>query len=454
MTMTMTMFAPSSPSTMDLHLAELAAAEEMARARTFKKAWDYYYGKHAKPLKVRPGQTDDNVVVNYTRKIVNAGVSFLFGKDLNFELDETTDTNAEQWLREVWRANKQMTLLQKLALNGGVTGHAFIRILLQPGRPYPRLIVLDPSTVTVRWDPNDIDDVLYYKVEYSAIDPKTGKPVGVRQLIERDESGLRWHITDQRRAAANAIWQTVATATWPHPWAPIVDCQNLPAPNSYWGDPDLDDDVLALNNALNFNFSNVGRIIRFHAHPKTWGRGFNAPELNVAVDETIVLSNEKAELHNLEMQSDLGSSIEYIKQLREALHEIAEVPEVASGKVEDIGNLSGVALAILYGPLLEKTEKKRRTYGDMLVELNRRLLALGGFGEDNRTVLHWPSLLPSDPKVDREVAMLDKELGVSEDTLLQKLGYDPGLEREKREASAQQLGDQLLAAFEREQERG
>jgi len=149
------------------------------------------------------------------------------------------------------------------------------------------------------------------------------------------------------------------------------------------------------------------------------------------------------------MQSDLASSIELYKRLREALHEISRIPEVATGKLETTGQLSGSALQILYQPLLEKTETKRRTYGDMLVELNRRLLAMGGFGDEVFTTIHWPELLPFDPMQERQAALIDQQLGVSNDTLLQRLGYDPDLERQKREVSGDQLGDQLLTAFDR-----
>src|SRR5690606_15610206 len=104
------------------------------------------------------------------------------------------------------------------------------------------------------------------------------------------------------------------------------------------------------------------------------------------------------------------------ERLREALHEVARVPEVATGRMENVGQLSGVALSILYQPLIEKTETKRCTYGDLLVELNRRMLALGGFGEDNITVLHWPELLPGDVLQERQAALLDHQLGVSAST--------------------------------------
>jgi hypothetical protein len=425
-------------------VASALAMEENERALRFKRAWECYYGQFARPLKVRKGQPDDNVIVNLARVIVDKGVSFLFGQELVFDLNEGKQTPAEEWLDGCWQANRRMTLLQKLALNGSICGQPFVKIV--PGQPYPRLVILDPATVTVRWEPDDIEAVVSYRIQYPAVDPQTGKPIVIRQLVEQD--GQVWHITDQV-SRDGGIWQTTAEAAWPHPWPPIVDCQNLPAPNEYWGISDLEDDVLGLNGSLNFVLSNLARIIRHHAHPKTWGRGFTAQQLSIAVDETIVLPAPEAELHNLEMLSDLSSSIELYKRLKEALHEISRVPEVATGKLESTGQLSGVALAILYQPLLEKTETKRRTYGDLLVELNRRLLALGGFGEDNRAVLHWPEMLPRDPLQERQAAVLDQQLGASQDTLLGKLGYDPDLEREKREVRSAELGDQVLGAFDR-----
>jgi hypothetical protein len=86
----------------------------------------------------------------------------------------------------------------------------------------------------------------------------------------------------------------------------------------------------------------------------------------------------------------------------------------------------------------------------MLTELNRRLLALGGFGEDHHTVIHWPEMLPTDTMQEAQTALLHQQLGVSADTLLQRLGYDPDMEKDKREADSARLGDTLLTAFDRD----
>ncbi len=428
-------------------LLDLLGRDEQSRIEVVRKRWEAYYGKMKPALKVREGQVDDNVRINYARMIVDKGISFLFGKDVRFEIDEVEETEAEQWLDAVWSYNRRMSLLQNVALTGGVAGHVFIKII--PNRPYPRLVIVDPETVTVSLAPDDAQQVLRYQIAYTSIDPKSKKPIGVRQVIERD--GIQWRIVDQIGDLENLSWSTVNEAVWMYDFSPIVDCQNLPAPGEFWGQSDLEDDVLEIVRAINFIASNTARIIRFHAHPKTWGRGFMAKDLRIGVDETIVLPGENAELHNLEMQSDLASSLRYLDMLRQALHEISRVPEVAAGNLERVGNLSGVALQVLYQPLIEKTNTKRLLYGNMLVELNRRLLAIGGYGADLYTAIHWQNILPSDPMQERQAALIDMQLGVSQDTLMMRLGYDPELERQKREASGTELGEQILSAFDRGQ---
>lgn len=429
-----------------MNLAEQAIlqqidTDELTRRVAMAHAWEAYLTGPKKQLKVRPGQPDDNVVVNYARMIVDKGVAFLFGKDIQLETDpDTDDTPEEAWLRGFWAYNGGMVTLQKLATNGGVCGHAFAKLV--PAQPFPRLIVIDPAYVTVRTDPDDIDQVLWYVIAYTTTNPDTGKPQNVRQIIER--MGAVWQITDEVSYGAGG-WQTRADMPWPYAWPPIIDCQNLPLPNSYWGLADLEPDVLGLNDSIDFALSNLSRIIRYHAHPKTWGKGFVASEMSTAPDETIVLNNPLAELHNLEMISDLSSSLELYERLKDSIHETTNIPAISAGRMDNLGQLSGVALQILYQPLLEQTETKRRTYGRLVTEASRRAAALAGMGEDVRPEIVWPSMLPQNQLEERQTAMIDMQLGASRDTLLQKLGYNPADEATKRaQEQSETVGAQLL----------
>src|SRR5258706_1938883 len=153
------------------------------RRQQIAAAWDAYYGKFTPPLR-RVRGADDNVFVNRCRGIVDVGTDFLFGKDLSLELPQKAKKSAQAFLDAVWAANKAMSKLQDLGTNGGVAGHAFIRTV--QANPYPRLVVMDPSTVTMVTDPNDADSVTGFIVDWDSTDPQTGDPIQRRQIINRE----------------------------------------------------------------------------------------------------------------------------------------------------------------------------------------------------------------------------------------------------------------------------
>ena len=88
-------------------------------------------------------------------------------------------------------------------------------------------------------------------------------------------------------------------------------------------------------------------------------------------------------------------------------------------------------------------------------DLTATLLELGGRGEGHVVEPQWPAILPGDPKGDAETALLHEQLGVSKDTLMTQLGFDPAAEAEKKqkeqkaEAAAAEL---MMTAFDRGQD--
>jgi len=100
--------------------------------------------------------------------------------------------------------------------------------------------------------------------------------------------------------------------------------------------------------------------------------------------------------------------------------------------------MSGVALRMLYQPLLFKTNAKRRMYGKLIREACTRMLALGNFGDGTdrdgvKVTTHWKDPLPADDLSEAQTALAWNQLGVSTDTLLQQAGFDPDDEAQKTE---------------------
>ena len=427
--------------------------QDHARQVQLARARRCYEGKFDKPLNKSNADplAKDNVMMNYAAPIVNKGVSFLMGNQVTFEIEgdsESDEKSPDQlYLDGTWKQNKQMCLLHNMAQNGGITGDVLVKMMPpSPGKKYPRLINLDPATVTPVLGTDDIDDVQGWLIQWNCVEG--GKPAVRRQIISREVNS--WEIVDQISRGNSNTWLPLGTAIWPFAWSPIFHCNNLPEANVFWGVSDIEAHVLSVNDAINMTMSNMARILRMHAHPKVWGRGFNANTMDMSVDSLTILPSGTAELKSLEMQSDLASSITMYEKLKECLFEVAGIPEISIGKVDKIGQLSGVALKILYQSILEKNGTKQLFYGAMFEELNMRLLEYGGLTAETDIKITWQDPLPVDKAGETTNAAALSDLGVSKQTLLTELGYDPEEEAERKSTETTNdaaMGAAMLDAF-------
>lgn len=470
-----------------------AEVEERDRLVRYQAAWKAYHGGFDKPLKIEPAKNgappiDDNVLLPWTREVIDEGVDWLFGDPPEIEYGDrdAITTPQEDYLEQVWRTNSRSTTLTKLALNGGVCGHAFIKIVPRDGDPLaprwqptpvspqgaeddpdaptptvapasppgdtqalilPRLIVLDPANVRVYWESDDIDDVWRYEIAWVAIG-RDGKPRLMRQVIERAVDRTRWTLQDQESNPDGGPWIDVGPEVpWPHPFAPIVDCQNLVIGNEYYGLADVEAIMLDLNRAGNARASDLARINRIHAHPKVWTAGLTDDQvtgIDFRIDGVTNLPDDEASLNLLEMTGEAATSLEYLRFLSDEFRKAGRAPELTPEKLKSLGDLSGKAMKILFAPRIAITKVKRSTYGDLLKDLNRRLLAMAGLGDYHTPVeIRWGELVPSDPKEEAEVASAKQAAGVSRDTTLREMGYDPDDEAAKGELEAAAAAEQL-----------
>ena len=391
------------------------------RIERYKLLWEYYRGehrKHLKPIKTPDGRLqDDNIVINLSRRVVNKGVYFLFGKPLIWQLTEGTDTPEEVMLERIWGSHeKRMTFLAELALNGGVTGDFYLQIVPPaPGEELPRVINLDPSTVFVKTDPNDIEKEWAFDLRWES----SGRVC--RTMHALNEDGLDWSTWDEIWNAGR--WeQMTEPELWGFPYPMIVHGKNLPSPNSYWGCSDLED--ADLNDAINLVASNISRITRIFAHPFVWGYGFGRDGKGIDISGVALSDDPQAKMGALELGRDMSSAQEYLKFLRTAFAEVTGVPESDPDRMA-IGAQSGFALEVLFNDLVLKTGLKRSLYGSALVECNRRLLDMMGMGDKHVVKLHWQNPLPVDDRAEREGQQFDIDYKLaSRKTISEKRGYN------------------------------
>jgi hypothetical protein len=436
-------YAPTQQQNTPQSLAQAPIPQaDMDRKHAMRQAWKAYRGDFERPLKIGDKQPDDNVISNRCAPIVDKGVSFLFGQVLKIECDE------QDFMDGLWGDDDdRMTLLSQMAINGGVCGQVFVKLIPAQGRmKYPRIVVMDPLLVRIVTAPDDCSLTLAYVIEYPGV-----ADWQKRQIIARvDPDGLAgvageydlddtWTITNYARKGQAGTWFQVGDVEqWPYPFAPVLCCQNLPNPNESWGVPDLPHDLINQNKVLNFIQSNTSRIIKFHGHPKTYATGLSASQINIGIDDLLCLPSPDSKLQNLEMHGNLKDQLDFAAVIRSDMDEQSRVPAVALGRLEDLpkGNISGVALQLLFQPLVEKTVQKQRLYGRLIREIARAALVLAGkIGiedyDDYQIDLHWQNLLPIDDLAAAQTALILQQLHISDSTIQSQLGYDPDDEADK-----------------------
>lgn len=470
------------------------------RQQLQREAWSGYIGNLPDSLTRKPGDPDTNVKSNRLAPIVDTGTFYLFGLPLTVEVDaescqrlHVNPEQAQKALDGCWGdEDDMMTVLAKLSQNGGVFGTPYAKTLTpqDTSTPYCRVVILDPQTVSVQTDPDDCERAICYTIAYEARMPG-GVTLQRRQIIARRDvwemraalerasqqtgaqtdqqhgSGseptdgdddtasaddaveavdlddplgdAQWVIASEARSGEGGDWvPTGDPIAWPHPWPPIADCQNLPLANQHGGLADLTPDLIQLNTVLNFILSNINAVGLNHGHPWVWAAGTDLSGIGTAPGNIITIPSPDGKLEALVAKGDIAGLMAFAEDIRSSMDEQSKVPGVATGRLRELPRaLSGVALRMLYQPLLFKTTFKRRTYGKLIRELSTRMLALCGFGDGTdlggvKVTLHWQDPLPSDDLSEAQTALAWSQLGVSHATLMSRGGFNPDDEAQKK----------------------
>lgn len=446
-----------------------------ARVKRIKHNWDYYEGRHKKHLADDGTNTDDNVIVNLYGLVVDKGVAdtvapnddgVVSGPKFDVAGDEIPKprivrTNGQitrekpakspeqEWLDLFWELNNKELFLLNLSTSSAVTGHNFVKIMpdekVNPNdeaQMLPRLVWLNPAHVTVFWDEGDKEKVLAYRIQYGK-DGYAKRQDVVRESVTADngdgmvtESG-EWIIYDFEQVQGRRTWQLINRQTWGYQWPPIVQWPNLPDPNGFYGKPDVDDANRGLNDSVNFVNSNIQRIIKYHADPKTVATGAKATDDLVAqaANRMIAIENDDAKVYTVEMQSDLSSSMNFAKNMRRAFFDGTR--ELDPATVEDrLGDLTNFGLRVLFGDKVKKAGSKRLMCGMGLTDICQRALELGEYGSNRKVAIKWPEILADDSLVESQSLDMDTKHGLSQESYLQERGYDVELEAERRAREA------------------
>lgn len=393
--------------------------ERVKRKAAYDHARKYYDGHHTKQLDIKENEPDDNVVLNVFRMAIDRTLAFLFPAMPFLELTpmESNITPDEQWIKDAWEQNGGVVFLQKLAHNGALSGHCYVRIL-PPDKlhPYPRLINIDPRTIVTYWQADDIDTVVWHELLW-----QTGKKEYLLDVVNRAAQDGSWWLIQYERESGRA-WELTKSQQWQSVYGPIVHWQHLPNANSFYGQSEAQH--LELNDSINLVVSENMRINRYHSSPKTVAVGVAPGEIQeTAIDELWAVENEDAEVYNLEMKSEQKFAQELAALLYDTF--LAESRVVLlRGEVKDFQRVTNTGVRTVFMDALSKNIILRYQYGTGIQQVTQRMGVAAERGE-----LLVPDVIHRDPlPVDdmelANIANIEKTMGVvSRETLSGKRGY-------------------------------
>jgi hypothetical protein len=230
---------------------------------------------------------------------------------------------------------------------------------------------------------------------------------------------------------------------WAYAFPPIFCCQNLPKANDIWGIPDITPDLIGVNKSLNLVQSCISLIELLYGQPILWANGTGEQVIDIRPGRIIGLPPD-GKIGAVTLTSDVTNALNFANNLRSDIDEQSGVPGVATGRLETMprGNLSGIAIELMFMPLLKKTEAKRCLYGELLINVSKALLVLNRMSEDIDITLNWEDPLPHDDLPALQAAVLKKQIGISDSTIQREQGYDPD---EELELNQQEDAQKLLA---------
>ena len=402
--------------------------DTVTRLKRYHQHWRFYNGKHYTILS-RDG--DRKMVINYCRAIVNKSCDWLMGKGFTIHGTEGNEVIGKI-LTRIWESNHPRTLNWRAAMIGGVTGDAYYFASVpwfdNQGIPIPfekqniRIQALNAAYVHPKFASSEGHEVIEVLIQYPVDSKAFTSVLGYRpsrdlliysQFVSPTE--IREFINEKE--LPNSPRPNVLGIV------PLVHIQNLPHPG-FFGLSDIDD-IIDLNEEYNETTESIRKIIKYHAEPTTLIFGAKVSDLQKGASKVWSNLPVDARVENLGLDSNLIEANNFKNDLKLAIHELSNTPEQSLGKIQPISNTSNAALETAYMPLIEKTERKRGTYGEGIQKMNRIILTYltRYFGVDvtslagdparaGETIIKFPSPLPSDEGevIRGEIEKLDHSL--------------------------------------------
>ena len=355
--------APQRVGTTDLN------PHHTLRRRRYEEAWRFYTGIQWGFAREDGTST---VTANYCRPIVNKKASWLVGNGWDTKVPKPFEQVTIPILKEVWVANNEDALALEMAICGGVTGDVFALVTWQAVTPLERRLdpeargkirirYVSPGQVEPVWNPMDMDDLLFVRIITEVAGPSG---MATRRFIEEIHPNkiVEYYEGEEPRERRNDLGEI-----------PLVHIPNEKVPGEYSGLGDLDG-IIDLQRELNEKMTDISDVVNYYGSPVTVITGASARNLERGPKALWSGLPEKARVETLEMGGDLPASSKYVDFVRQAMFDVANIPETSLGRTQTVADTHAAALEVAYQPLVEATRRKASNYSRGFERINYFIL--------------------------------------------------------------------------------
>lgn len=438
-----------------LGLVELADEEfevHGPRLNRYSLNWAMYLGHHTS---FRRQAGEPSVVLNYYRAITDFIINFTFSKGVQFRSAKATEAIVPELLERVWEVdNNKATVLWEIGQQGGVSGDCFIKVAYEEGYKDPaggihpgrvRILPLNSSFAFPEFHPHDRERLVRFKLKYRFWGTSLE---GTRQVYTYTEiltdDMIEEYINDEM----------IDSRPNPLGMIPVIHIPNVRVAGSPWGLSDCNE-IISINRVYNETATDIADIVNYHAAPVTVIIGAKASQLEKGANKVWGGLPKDARVENLEGGGQgLKGAMDFMNQLKKAMHEITGVPETALGQAMPVSNTSGVALSIMFQPLMNRYHQKIVQYAHGLERVNELVLRTLAFKEPetfilnlDTTVMPKPEQLvqldPNDPETYRSYCHFPPPLPLDKLIVLNEIQSLLSLGLQSKEGALRDLGEEF-----------
>ena len=402
-------------------LFKLLSDAERSRVKDYATFKDFYDGNHWDLLS-DGDEGGPRVTFNYCASFSNVLSSLEMRGGVNFKFKKDVEAKVLPFLNNVYEDNSMASQFDDFSVAKSIAGDSFFHVYFSSPTTLDDTgnIVANPDY----YDPygeNPNGKIVIKRIPSAIVFPEyeegyehtmkscriiypykgsDGKYHVVIYLYTKAFSAL--YVDDMNKPP---VWRRANTL----PVIPIFHFRNLSVDGSNFGCSDLVN-VIPLNMEYNVKASNSSVILDYHSSPITCVFGANINQLEKGPGKLWGGLPKDGDVKHLEMKSDLAAASAYMQSVKAAMHEVAGVAKLATGSVDIPANISSVALNLLFGPMLDIAKKKRNKTAEVLVEMNKYIIALAKaklllkdvddipMGELLRHEVVWGPMLPKDSK--------------------------------------------------------